>query len=150
MKAAIRPDRAAMARFTRMVSKQANGCWLWTGTNSADGYARWRYKPGALEMYVHVWSYLVHNGPIEDGLDVDHACHTAAVAAGTCEGGAECSHRRCCNPSHLELVSRSENTLRQNHANRRKTECPKGHPLEGDNLIVWKDGKRRCRTCMGR
>lgn len=28
-----------------------------------------------------------------------------------------------------------------------KTHCPKGHPYTGDNLAVWKDGFRNCRTC---
>lgn len=31
--------------------------------------------------------------------------------------------------------------------NRRKTHCPEGHPLSGDNLIHLKNGRRRCRTC---
>jgi hypothetical protein len=33
--------------------------------------------------------------------------------------------------------------------NRRKTHCPKGHPLSGDNLLTskLKIGKRECRTC---
>jgi hypothetical protein len=133
-----------------MVVKRDGGCWLATTANTADGYARWRYKPGAVEMYVHKWSYLAFVGPIPEGMQVDHACHTAAVEDGTCPGGLDCPHRRCCNPAHLELVTASQNTLRQNHANRRKTECPKGHPLSGDNLITWSDGRRRCRACMGR
>jgi HNH endonuclease len=147
---AIRLDRAVLARWNRLLSKQANGCWIWTGTNTADGYARWRYKPGAREMFVHVWAYLAFIGPIPEGMQVDHRCHTDAVAKSECAGGDACEHRRCCNPDHLETVTPSENTLRQRHHNRGKTECPKGHPLEGANLIVWKDGKRRCRTCMGR
>ena len=48
------------------------------------------------------------------------------------------------------LVTASQNTIRQNHANRAKTHCPKGHPLSGDNLLSWSDGRRRCRACMGR
>lgn len=140
-------DRAVLARWNRAISKQATGCWLWTGTNTADGYARWRYKPGAPEIYVHVWAYRAFIGDIPDGMQVDHRCHTDDTA---CPGGAACVHRRCCRPEHLELVTGSENTMRQRHHNRGKTACPKGHPLEGDNLIVWNDGKRRCRTCMGR
>lgn len=139
------PDRATMARFNRMLSKQANGCWLWTGTNTADGYARWRSGPGQREKYLHVWSYEAFVGPIPDGMQVDHRCHTEDT---TCPGGDACPHRRCCNPAHLEIVTGSENTLRQRHFNRGKEECPKGHPLSGDNLVVWKDGKRRCRTCL--
>jgi hypothetical protein len=146
----IQLDRAVLGRFNRMVIKRVDGCWIATTSNSSDGYARWRYKPGANEMYVHKWAYLAFVGPIPEGMQVDHACHSAAVKDGTCKGGLDCPHRRCCNPAHLELVTASENTIRQNHANRAKTHCPKGHPLSGDNLIVWNDGRRRCRECMGR
>ncbi len=136
-----------MARFNRLISKQANGCWLFTGTDTADGYARWKPTPGARTIYVHQWAYVTFVGPITPGMQVDHRCHTEDI---DCPGGEDCRHRRCCNPEHLELVTPSENTRRQRHANRLKTTCPKGHPLEGDNLIVWSDGKRRCRTCLGR
>ena len=141
-------DRAVIARYNRLIVKQANGCWISTSTNTSDGYTRWRYKPGAPEQYLHVWAYLAFVGDIPTGMQVDHRCHSEAVAAGTCEGGDDCPHRRCCRPEHLELVSASENTMRQRHHNRGKDSCPKGHPLSGDNLVVWKDGKRRCRECL--
>jgi hypothetical protein len=143
----IELDRAVLGRWNRALSKQANGCWLFTGTNTSDGYARWRYKPGAPELYVHVWAYQAFIGEIPKGMQVDHRCHTDDT---TCPGGQECIHRRCCNPDHLELVTGSENTMRQRHANRLKDTCPKGHPYDEQNTIVWNDGKRRCRKCMGR
>ena len=31
--------------------------------------------------------------------------------------------------------------------NRRKTHCPAGHPLAGDNLVKLKNGRRRCKRC---
>lgn len=33
------------------------------------------------------------------------------------------------------------------HRNRRKTHCPAGHPYEGKNLLVDKNGHRRCAIC---
>jgi HNH endonuclease len=144
----IELNRAVLARFHRMLSKPNTGCWIATTSNTADGYARWRYKPGAPEMYVHKWAYLAFIGDVPKGMQVDHKCHTEAVERGECDGGDDCPHRRCCNPEHLELVTGSENTLRQNHANRRKDTCPKGHPLSGTNLVIWNDGKRRCRECL--
>lgn len=146
----IKLDRGTLGRWNRMLAKQANGCIYYTGTDTADGYPRWRHKPGARQTYTHVWSYLAFVGPIPDGMQVDHRCHTEAVERGECDGGAECPHRRCCNVDHLELVTASENTNRQRHHNRSKLECPKGHPYTPENTIVWSDGKRRCRTCMGR
>jgi hypothetical protein len=146
----IQLDRAVLGRWNRMTTRQANGCLWFTGTDSADGYPRWRYKPGARQMFTHVWSYRAFVGDIPDGMQVDHRCHTEAVERSECAGGDACEHRRCCEPTHLELVTASENTLRQKHHNRSKLECPKGHPLSGDNLLIWRDGKRRCATCLGR
>lgn len=135
-----------MHRFHRQIAKQADtGCWLWTGTDQADGYARWRSRPGAPVKYLHVWAYETFVGDIPKGMQVDHRCHTEDV---DCPGGEDCRHRRCCNPDHLELVTGSENTKRQRHANRLKTHCPQGHPYTPDNTVTWSDGRRRCRECL--
>jgi hypothetical protein len=141
-----RINPAHYLKFKRYVREQANGCWLWTGEGTADGYGLFR-NDGKRTM-THIWAYQNLRGDIPTGMQVDHACHTQAVQDGTCSGGEDCPHRRCCRPEHLELVTASENTLRQNHANRAKTTCPQGHPLSGDNLIVNSDGKRRCRECV--
>lgn len=137
-------DRATQARFQRMIRVQPDGCWMWTGEGNNAGYGMFRPGPGQPRHMVHRWSYEQHVGPIPEGLDIDHACHSRDM---TCPGGGECRHRRCCNPEHLEPVTRSENTIRQRHAGRLKTSCPKGHPYEGENLILRSDGKRRCREC---
>lgn len=92
----------------------------------------------------HRWSYEVYVGPIPDKYQIDHKCHSDDL---TCAGGHDCIHRRCVNPEHLEAVTASENTMRQRHYERAKTECPKGHPYSGDNLIEGSDGRRRCREC---
>lgn len=95
----------------------------------------------------HVWAYNAYKGPVPEGMQVGHVCHDRAVERGECAGGAGCPHRRCCNPEHLEAQTPSENTLVQNHYARSRRTCPQGHPYEGANLIVGKDGKRRCREC---
>ena len=139
------PNRAEMARFRRYAIPQANGCWMWTGAHGTKaGYGHFQPGAGQPRHMAHKWSYQAFTGPIPEGMQVDHKCHTEDL---TCAGGAECPHRRCVNPAHLEAVSASENTKRQRHYARSRTECPKGHPYEGDNLIVGKDGKRRCREC---
>lgn len=142
------PTQAEVTRFLRLITKTDTGCWIFQGEHSTrDGYPHHRPGPGQPQWVAHKYSYRIHKGLIEDGYQIDHVCHTQAVAAGTCEGGDDCPHRKCVNPAHLEAITASENTFRQNHANRNKGECPKGHVLEGDNLIVWADGKRRCKAC---
>lgn len=140
----MQPNRSEAARFQRLAKPQANGCWLWTGKGNNDGYGMFKSGAGKPRMTAHKWSYLTFNGPIPEGLQIDHRCHTDDT---TCPGGDDCSHRRCVNPAHLEAVTASENTMRQRHYARSRTECPKGHPYDGDNLIIGKDGKRRCREC---
>jgi hypothetical protein len=143
------PDRAELGRWNRQTKQQANGCILFVGEQGADGYGRLRPRPGDKVIYAHIYSWqLANRTDVPTGMQVDHMCHTAAVERGECDGGESCPHRRCVNPAHLEVVSASVNTMRQKHANRGKTECPKGHPLSGDNLVTWSDGKRRCRECL--
>ena len=137
-------NRAEQARFQRQVKIQPNGCWIWTGQGNIHGYDMFQPSPGQKRQMVHRWSYETFVGVIPERYQIDHKCHTDDES---CLGGKDCQHRRCCNPSHLEAVTGSENTLRQRHYERARTRCPKGHPYEGDNLIVRKDGKRRCREC---
>ena len=137
-------NRAQLARFQRQIKPNDNGCWIWQGTGTPEGYGHFQPAPGEKRWMAHKWSYTAHKGPIPDGLQVDHKCHTDDL---TCPGGADCTHRKCVNPAHLEAVTASENTKRQRHYNRARTACPKGHPYDGDNLIEGSDGKRRCREC---
>lgn len=141
-----RLNRAELARFTRNYRPHANGCWVWVGPLDPSGYGRWQTGPGKDKAQAHRISYEHFRDDIPDKMQVDHKCHSRAVAQGLCEGGM-CMHRRCVNPEHLELVTASENTKRQDHAGRRKTHCPQGHEYTEANTILRSDGKRRCRTC---
>jgi hypothetical protein len=117
---------------------KGEGCLIWTGSRYPKGYGRaiMLGTEGA-----HRVAYILAKGPIPEGKQIDHLCRVKA----------------CVNPDHLEAVTPSVNTKRGlspaqitaiNH--RRKVEithCPKGHPYFGDNLMVGRDGKRRCKTC---
>ncbi len=126
-------------RLLRHVIKQGDGCWWWMGATKGNGYGV-ASSFGRLAP-VHRLSYEVFVGPIPDGLEIDHLCHTNDL---TCNVGHACPHRRCVNPDHLEAVTHLENMRRGYWA--RITHCPKGHAYDATNTAVSRAG-RRCRAC---
>lgn len=128
-------DQRLPERFWTKVQETSGGCWEWTASRYVqNGYGQFGFK-GKNSRTAHsvAWEALI--GPVPEGLELDHLCR----------------NRACCNPAHLEPVTHRENTLRGTspsalHA--KKTHCPKGHPYEGDNLLVRvKDGGRKSREC---
>lgn len=78
-------------------------CWLWTNGLSAGG----RYAAINIDgftYYVHRVLYTKLVGPVPNGLELDHLCLI----------------KRCCNPAHLEPVTKLVNMRRQ-WARRRKS-----------------------------
>lgn len=61
------------------------------------------------QKYVHVYAYELAVGPVPDGHQIDHLCHTLTP---TCVETETCPHRRCANPAHLEPVTPGENQRR--------------------------------------
>ncbi|WP_422696018.1 HNH endonuclease signature motif containing protein [Cupriavidus necator] len=105
---------------------------MWVKHLDSSGYGQISFK--GKRQSTHRFSYELFVGPIPHGFQIDHLCKNTA----------------CCNPEHLEAVTPRENVLRSqgpSAINARKTTCPKGHPLSGENLYVQPDSKRRCRTC---
>lgn len=138
-------------RFWSKVDKTGD-CWIWTGGKHASGYGKfWRDDGRAARP--HRWSYENANGPIPDGLDIDHRCHNDDPA---CVAGVNCRHRLCVNPDHLEAVTPKVNNARGRtvgNANLAKTHCPAGHPYDEANTYrippnrVARNGGRGCVTC---
>lgn len=96
-------------RHRRFVDvRGADECWPWTGTITPNGYGRFFHESEAVAAHRAALE-LATGEPVPDGLDVDHRCHNLDPA---CPGGHGCLHRRCCNPAHLEPVTRSVNMLR--------------------------------------
>lgn len=114
-------------------------CWLWDGCVGDDGYGT--FSSRRLASAVHGKNFRAHRlayewlrGPIPEGLELDHLCRV----------------RRCCNPWHVEPVTRQVNLLRgativADYA--RKTRCPAGHQYDAHNTYVTKRGIRQCRAC---
>ena len=131
MSKGLRRITPAIERFWQKVSVDKNGCWLWTGYVLPDGYRRFR-RGRAVDGVVsaHKWSYEHFVGPVPEGLELDHLCRV----------------RRCCNPDHLEAVTRAENVRRGDLAKPR-THCPKGHPYSEENTVRDSRGAALCRIC---
>lgn len=72
-------------------------CWTWLGATS-KGYGR--CKVADHTVLAHRVFYETHVGPIPPGRDLHHRC----------------GNRKCVNPSHLEPISRAENTRRKPHS----------------------------------
>lgn len=125
-------EKITIERFWHYVEITPS-CWLWTAAIT-DGYGSIHSSYLRRNLRAHRFAYELLVGPIPVGLQLDHLCRV----------------RRCVNPAHLEPVTARENIMRgvgMGARNARRTHCPKGHPYEGDNLLLDKTG-RRCRTCI--
>lgn len=144
--AVVSPRLCTAERLLSQIVKLDNGCWAWTGFVNKDGYGR-TYYDGNRSTPAYQAFYRQFVGPIPEGLQLDHVCHTEDES---CVGGTTCPHRRCVNPAHLEPVTEAENARRSRSfstLNARKTCCPHGHPFDAENTLI-SNGRRYCRTCQ--
>lgn len=125
------------ARFWAKVAlPNEQGCMLWTGEPDLRGYGH--FTVGYSQWYAHRVSYVLANGPIPEGLQIDHV-----KARG-------CKNKHCVAPLHLEAVTQRENLLRGSTitaANAAKTHCLKGHAFDVANTYRTPRGSRQCRAC---
>lgn len=122
-------------RFDSKVTPEpTSGCWLWTGS-LVCGYGQFSVKSRPIRA--HRFAYETARGAVPDDLDLDHLCR----------------NRACCNPNHLEPVTRRVNTLRGVGAcatNARKTHCKNGHEFTDENTRMEHRATgvaRVCRAC---
>lgn len=125
-------------RFWDKVEK-TDGCWLWTGP-LANGYGQFWVNSEGRSLRPHTVAYRLLVDPDFTG-ELDHLCHTNDP---TCPPGPDCPHRACVNPSHLEPVTRGENSRR---GRLRLTHCKNGHEWTEENTRWTPRGERSCRAC---
>ena len=83
----------------RFWSKVERGeeCWLWRGALMGGRYGNF-YRDGRMQG-AHRVAYELANGPIPDGMLVDH----------------QCGNKQCVRPSHLRLATRKQNAEHLHH-----------------------------------
>lgn len=134
------------AGFWARVEK-TDTCWVWRGWVTAAGYGRIRLRQR--NWLVHHVSLAFAGIEVPEGMTADHLC----------------SNPLCVRPEHLQIVTRSLNTMRANDRRRRarplpvpvkrtppnsaKTHCPRGHAYTPENTYNPPGGhaRRMCRTC---
>jgi len=94
------PPRSLMDRLMDRVVVDDSGCWLFSGSLNNYGYGVIGAGPrGSGNALTHRVTYEHFIGVVPDGMEIDHLCRV----------------RHCCNPSHLEPVTRRENIMRGRH-----------------------------------
>jgi hypothetical protein len=126
----------AIERLLARIEKREDGCWEFWGATTDNGYGVINIGGGRTDR-THRVAYAHFKGEIRDGLVIDHRC----------------LNKLCCNPDHLEMVTRAENARRQWRdglgvaSQSLKTHCPHGHAYDEQNTYRDKVGKRQCRAC---
>lgn len=108
-------------------------CWNWTACTTHFGYGN--FWNGHRLINSHRFSWVIHHGPITNGLWVLH----------------KCDNPKCCNPAHLELGTPSKNLLDACDRGRKicnKPICANGHEMTPENSLQRSDNRTaRCRIC---
>lgn len=105
------------------------GCVVWMGTILSEGYGRLSVNGKHVKAHRYAWERV--NGPIPDGLFIDHTCHV----------------RSCVNVDHLRLVTPAQNARNKSGARRgRKYDLPRGvnrnSTGKGYSAVATLDGKQ--------
>ena len=128
------PDRKTDAQVLADHSApQPSGCILWTGAQN-KGYGKLGRR--GKTWYAHRFAWTLANGPIPEGMVIDHLCRTPL----------------CVNTDHMEVTTIQTNTLRGISSSARnavKTHCKRGHEFTPENTGPTNGDRpgRVCRTC---
>jgi len=129
-KESANPGRRIVARFFSMIElgdlpsaqgKMHNACWIWTGGATGKGYPA--ISISLRSVYAHHLSFRIFR--------------TLVAHVGRFEIHHRCGNKRCVNPEHLVLLSRSRHALLHG--------CGRG-PRNKDG--TWRCGAVRPRTVV--
>lgn len=152
------------------------GCWLWVACKTRLGYGRYGRggRAGGVAQ-AHRYAYELTFGVLPAELVVDHLCRNASCVrpdhleavvqgdnlrrgattnvVGWCRRGlhewiaanqyVEANGAKRCRPCRQA----TERAQSPGIAFALRTHCPQGHPYEGTNVRVSRDGHRSCKTC---
>ena len=126
--------RPAIDRLMERITEDPSGCWVFQGALKSGYGVIGLAGRGAGTALTHRLAYEYFVADVPEGLDLDHLCR----------------NRACCNPWHLEPVSRIENVARglraPGYALRTRTHCKQGHEFSPEN--TYQRAKQRvCKTC---
>ena len=110
------PEEAFAAR-----TEWRGKCLVWTGGMS-NGYGS--ITVNGRHAQTHRYSYEMVNGPIPEGLQIDHMCHNKA----------------CCNVEHLRLTTPKQNVEHRSG--------PQVNNTSGYLGVIWNKKDRRWRTAV--
>lgn len=116
------------------------GCLLWYGLSDKDGYGK--MFTNKKHVRIHRFVYEMHNGPIPEGMIIQHKCDTPS----------------CCNIDHLELgtwLSNMQDKVskgRLRNQNMHKMICKHGHDISNPNSCYISttpigNPRRICKKC---
>lgn len=119
------PEGAFLARTEPLLW---DGCLIWTGGRTSSGYGHISVHGTVMPAHRYAWERV--NGPIPDGMVVDHRYH--------CD-------RACVEVGHLRLATRVENRRNQNGASRSSATGHRNvyHHREGWYRVTVRKGGRR-------
>lgn len=121
--------------FIERYTVESSGCWNYVGHLNKAGYGKTMHHGKA--VLVHRMSWMLHKGPIPDGLNALH----------------KCDNRKCCNPDHLFLGTHQDNSNDAKSKGRLPgpksfTHCKKGHLFTLEtSMFNNRTGRKRCRIC---
>lgn len=127
------PPRVQYCEVPCLVPELDGPCHEWIRFKTKDGYGRISVNGKDILVHRYVWEQV--NGPIPEGLFVDHKCR----------------NRACCNVNHLRVVTKKINAIENSDSptaiNAKKTHCKNGHEFNEKNTYRTKNG-RHCIVCQ--